>query len=192
MFHLLAQSTDAAGDAAAAAIVGGMFMVYFIVGIVAYVITALALMTIAKKLGKTEKSWWAWIPILNLLLLAELAGHEAWMGLICLVPVVGGFFALPLLQSVRGKEQTRLDGTPDAHSLCRLLRSALRRLRRLTQTRSRKEKEAMAVCHSLFRDCLALSRLSWCLAWESVPPAADPFPASPASAKSSSPSSGPK
>lgn len=100
MFHLLAQSTDAAGDAAAAAIVGGMFMVYFIVGIVAYVVSALALMTIAKKLGKTEKSWWAWIPILNLLLLAELAGHEAWMGLICLVPVVGGFFGLYLFYKV--------------------------------------------------------------------------------------------
>lgn len=85
---------------------GGMMMVMFGMVVVIYIVMALALMTIAKKLGREDKAMWAWIPILNLLLLAELAEQPIWMGLLCLIPYVGSVIAIFLFWKVcerRGK-----------------------------------------------------------------------------------------
>ncbi|MBS1721955.1 MAG: hypothetical protein JSS66_02990 [Armatimonadetes bacterium] len=95
MLNLLAQSSSSS-DAAAGLMAGGMMMFVFAGVVVLYVVMAIALMTIANKLGKNDKSWWAWIPILNLLLLAELGGQQVWMGLLCLIPYVGAVFAIYL------------------------------------------------------------------------------------------------
>ena len=104
MLHLLAQSSSS--DAAAGLFAGGMMMVAFGALVVTYIIMAVALMTIAKKLGREDKAVWAWIPILNLLLLAELAEQPIWMGLLCLIPYVGTVIAIFLFWKVterRGK-----------------------------------------------------------------------------------------
>lgn len=104
MLNLLAQS-DSAGPLDLLA--GGMMMTVMCgIGIVFYVIMAMALTTIAKKLGKTDNLIWAWIPILNLMLLAELAEQQSWWGLLCLIPYVGAAVAIYLWWKVcerRGK-----------------------------------------------------------------------------------------
>lgn len=97
MLHLLAQSSS---DAAAGAMAGGFLIFEFLFAVVAYVVFAMALMTLAKKMGKEDKSVWAWIPILNLILLAELADQEMWMGLLC---IICGFITIFLFWKIAEK-----------------------------------------------------------------------------------------
>tara|TARA_Y100000310_G_C20695757_1_gene825583 strand:- start:4928 stop:5311 length:384 start_codon:yes stop_codon:yes gene_type:complete len=54
--------------------------------LIVYIYIALALMTIAKKTN-TENAWFAWIPILNLILMAKIAQMSAWLLLLILVPI---------------------------------------------------------------------------------------------------------
>ena len=82
---------------AAMAGVFGLFMLLFIAAF--YVYGGLAFQTIAKKTN-TPDAWWAWVPILNLLLLAKIAKKEVWWGLLCLIPFVGIIFAIILLMGV--------------------------------------------------------------------------------------------
>lgn len=52
-----------------------------------YVVSALALMTIANKTG-TDNSWMAWIPFLNVWLMIEIAGLDWWYLILFFVPLV--------------------------------------------------------------------------------------------------------
>lgn len=86
--QVLGQSEDAAEGAAAGGMALGMMCCYWIVLIGFYVYMALALQTISKKLGVTDKAWWAWIPILNVLLMLELANKELWWIILFFIPIV--------------------------------------------------------------------------------------------------------
>lgn len=68
-----------------------MVAVGIVVGTVLYVYTALAWMTIARKLGY-NKAWLAWIPIANLFLIPILADKKWTWGFIFLVPIVNIVF----------------------------------------------------------------------------------------------------
>jgi len=66
----------------------GIIIFALIMLVAVYVYTALALMTIAKKL-KYDKPWLAWIPIANMALVLQLGGfHWAW-GFLVLIPILG-------------------------------------------------------------------------------------------------------
>ena len=43
---------------------------------------------IARKVGCADNAWWAWVPILNTLLLMDMAGRERWWFFLCLIPLV--------------------------------------------------------------------------------------------------------
>jgi uncharacterized protein DUF5684 len=75
------------GAAAGLAILGGMLFVLLIFFAVFYVYLALALQTIAKKTN-TENAWWAWIPILNALLMLNIAKKPLWWIILLLIPFV--------------------------------------------------------------------------------------------------------
>jgi hypothetical protein len=66
--------------------------------LVFYVVTAYCLMVIAQKTGHEDKGWWAFIPILNLLLIIYIAGKEWWwlaLGvIISLILLIISFFAM--------------------------------------------------------------------------------------------------
>ena len=47
-------------------------------------------MALAKKTG-AEPVWFAWIPILNLILMAKIAGVELWTVILALLPIVNIF-----------------------------------------------------------------------------------------------------
>jgi len=56
-------------------------------GLLVYVYVAFCFMTIANKTG-TENSWFAWIPILNLVLILQIARKPLWWMLLLLIPLV--------------------------------------------------------------------------------------------------------
>jgi hypothetical protein len=72
---------------ASPAMAGGTAVFFLLVGLAAYVYTALAVKTIAEKTN-TENPWLAWIPIANLILLLNIARKPIWWIVLCLIPLV--------------------------------------------------------------------------------------------------------
>jgi uncharacterized protein DUF5684 len=69
------------------AFMGAFFLIFCIFFLVLYVYHALALQTIATKTN-TENPWFAWIPILNIILMLNIAKKPIWWILLFLIPVV--------------------------------------------------------------------------------------------------------
>jgi hypothetical protein len=65
---------------------GGFFV--FLLWVAIYVFCAVCIKRIAEKTGQTEKSWYAWVPIANLILLCWIAGKPAWWVILMLIPLV--------------------------------------------------------------------------------------------------------
>jgi len=95
IFTQLAQSSysyttssqvDPEAAAAAVAIMGVAIFVSFIVGIVAYVISALLVGKIFKKAG--VPAWIAWVPIYNNWKLFEIGGQKGFWAILTIVPIV--------------------------------------------------------------------------------------------------------
>lgn len=89
---------DLSDEDTAAAIVGGAFgflflgiglVITLVVGLGSYIYLSLTLMTIGKKL-EYENSWFAWIPILNAVMLFQLGDQNPWLLLLVLIPGLGG------------------------------------------------------------------------------------------------------
>jgi|SRR3989344_2658142 len=59
----------------------------FILGLAIYAYAAYALQVIAKK-THAPKTWWAWVPLLNLFLLVKIAEKSYWWVLWSLIPIV--------------------------------------------------------------------------------------------------------
>lgn len=79
---------DGPSNAAGFAAMGAMMLFALVIGIAAYVYFALALQTIAKKTG-AENAWWAWVPILQILLMLNIAGKPLWWIILFFIPIVG-------------------------------------------------------------------------------------------------------
>lgn len=60
---------------------------FLIFALAMYVYVALALQTIAQKTN-TENGWWAWIPIINIVLMLNIAKKPVWWIILCLIPIV--------------------------------------------------------------------------------------------------------
>jgi len=84
---LLAQSSDEGPTAGQTMLAGGVLLVFALIGLAFYVYLSLALQTIAKK-THTENAWMAWIPIINSILLLNIAKKPIWWILLCLIPLV--------------------------------------------------------------------------------------------------------
>ena len=61
--------------------------VILFLAVIFYVFAAVCLVKIAEK-TKTPDGWWAWVPILNILLLIKIAGKPLWWILLCFIPLV--------------------------------------------------------------------------------------------------------
>ena len=84
---LYAQYSDRERAAAGIAILGGMLIFFLIFGLAMYVYTSLALQTIAKKTN-TDNPWMAWIPIINIILMLNIAKKPLWWIILCFIPLV--------------------------------------------------------------------------------------------------------
>jgi hypothetical protein len=76
-----------AGEAAAFAAMGAALIFVLVIGLAFYVYYSLALQTIAKKTN-TENAWLAWIPIINIILMLNIAKKPLWWLILCLIPIV--------------------------------------------------------------------------------------------------------
>ena len=76
-------------DAAAGflAIFAGFFMVILVVAIALYIFMAVCLMKIAKKTN-TPNGWFAWIPVLNVVLMLQIAKKPVWWIILLFIPIV--------------------------------------------------------------------------------------------------------
>ena len=63
----------------------GATFLFIFVALYAYM--AICFMKIAEKTG-TENGWWAWIPILNILLMLAIARKPMWWIILMLIPIV--------------------------------------------------------------------------------------------------------
>jgi hypothetical protein len=72
---------------AATAMAGGLFFFMLLVGLAVYIYVALAVQTIAQKTN-TENPWMAWIPIVNIILLLNIAKKPIWWIILFLIPLV--------------------------------------------------------------------------------------------------------
>lgn len=84
------------GGALAGGLFGGFMLV---VWLAIYVYYALAFMTIANKTG-TENAWMAWVPILNLWLMVQIAQKEAWWIILFFIPVLNLVAAIVVTMAV--------------------------------------------------------------------------------------------
>lgn len=67
--------------------------IILVVFLAMYAFFAFCFMKIAEKTG-TENGWWAWIPILNLLLMLKIADRPMWWIILFIVPFVSLVIAL--------------------------------------------------------------------------------------------------
>ncbi len=87
------------------ALSGAIFAIFFVFMVAMYVYMALAIQTIATKTN-TESAWLAWIPIINLILLLNIAKKPIWWFILFLIPLVGIVVAVIVWMDVavaRGK-----------------------------------------------------------------------------------------
>ena len=87
-----------------AMIFGGVMLVFsIIISLSLYVYTSLALMNIAKKMDQ-ENTWFAWVPILNTVLLFKMGNQNPLLLLLLLIPGIGalivGIFSIISLMNI--------------------------------------------------------------------------------------------
>ncbi|MCC7290233.1 hypothetical protein IT417_03220 [bacterium] len=92
---------------------GAMFAVLgvaVVVGLILYIYSSWALMVIGNKIG-IKDSWWAWVPILNLVFLCRVAEINPWTVLLIIIPGVNGLYMLVLmvLAAMKMSEKRGLD-----------------------------------------------------------------------------------
>lgn len=93
------------GGAAGLAALGAFMGVFFLIALAFYVYMALALMTIAKKTN-TANAWLAWIPIVNIFLMLNIAKKPLWWFILFLIPLVNIVIAILVWMGIaeaRGK-----------------------------------------------------------------------------------------
>jgi hypothetical protein len=86
-------------------LIAGLTGMLFLFAIAGYVFTSLCFMKIAERTN-TENGWWAWIPILNVLLMLNIARKPLWWFLLLLIPLVNIVIAILVLVAIceaRGK-----------------------------------------------------------------------------------------
>lgn len=79
--------TTPAVDAGLAIFLGMMVIFFLALALICYVFFAICLMKIAKK-TETKNRWYAWIPILNVILMLQVAKKPLWWFFLFLIPPI--------------------------------------------------------------------------------------------------------
>lgn len=77
------------------AILGVFALIFFLLGIALYIYSSLALMAIAKRTN-TPNTWMAWIPVLNIYLLTQIAGIPGIITVVYILLLFLPSFLVPL------------------------------------------------------------------------------------------------
>jgi magnesium-transporting ATPase (P-type) len=89
---------------AQAAVMGVVFLVVALIAIAAYVYFSLALKTIAQKTN-TENAWWAWVPILQIILTLNIAKKPVWWIILMFIPLVNIVIAIIVWMAIAEARQ---------------------------------------------------------------------------------------
>lgn len=81
------------------ALMGTWLLVFLVVFVAIYAFTAFCFQKIAEKTG-TENGWWAWIPILNIVLMLNIAGRPIWWIILFFIPLVSLVIAIVLMVDI--------------------------------------------------------------------------------------------
>lgn len=85
----------------------GMFTLF--IWLALYVFVSWGLMSMAKNLGHGKYAWWAWIPVLNMVLMCKMAGKPEWWFVLMFIPIVNIIVAIVLwAKIVQGLGQSLL------------------------------------------------------------------------------------
>lgn len=94
MFESLPSDTVEEGVAAGLFAVMAAYSIFIAVfGLAGYIFTALAFQKIGKEMNY-ENSWFAWVPILQSVMMFELGGQNPWLLLLFLIPGIGQLIVL--------------------------------------------------------------------------------------------------
>ena len=96
-------TTSTSDDPAALGFRLGVLCCQFVFALAVYIFMAYCISRIAKKTGHADKTIWAWIPVLNILLLLEVSGKPMWWILLYLIPFVNIVVGLIVWMSVAEK-----------------------------------------------------------------------------------------
>ncbi len=89
MFESLPSDTVEEGVAAGLFAAMAAYSIFVgVFGLAAYIFTALALQKIGKEMNY-ENAWFAWVPILQTIMMFQLGGQNPWLLLLILIPVIG-------------------------------------------------------------------------------------------------------
>lgn len=102
---LYGQMSDDQAAAGVMAFFAAFLMVFLVIGLAMYVYIALALSTIAKKTN-TENTWMAWVPIIQIVLMLNIAKKPVWWIVLFFIPLVGLVMAIIVWMAIaeaRGK-----------------------------------------------------------------------------------------
>ncbi|HPZ07566.1 MAG TPA: DUF5684 domain-containing protein [Candidatus Eremiobacteraeota bacterium] len=87
-------------DSSAGLIGGGLaILINLIIFAVVYIYFGYTFMVIAKKTG-TENAWWAWIPILNMILMINIAQKPIWWIILFFIPVANFIASILIMMSI--------------------------------------------------------------------------------------------
>ena len=87
-------------DAAIAALTITSTVILLVIGIAAYAVYSYFLYKLGQKMGYKD-SWFAFVPILNTVMILQLADMSPWLILVSIIPFIGGLaFAVILVASL--------------------------------------------------------------------------------------------
>ncbi|MBU0670991.1 hypothetical protein KKF29_02425 [Patescibacteria group bacterium] len=81
---------------------GGLSVFNFLLIVAIYVYFAICLQTMAKKTN-TPNAWFAWIPILNIVLMLQVSGKPMWWLILALIPFVNIIMAIIIWMALAEK-----------------------------------------------------------------------------------------
>ena len=81
---------------------GTLFAIQFVLILIVYVYFAVCFQKIAEKTS-TENPWWAWVPILNILLMLKIAGKPMWWIILLFIPLVNIIIAILVFMAIAEK-----------------------------------------------------------------------------------------
>lgn len=83
-------------------LLGGLLLFFLIIFILFYIFSAICLQKIAKK-TQTENAWFAWVPILNLLLMLNIAKKPTWWIILFFIPLANIVFTILVWMEISKK-----------------------------------------------------------------------------------------
>lgn len=76
--------------------------IYWVVCVILYLVSAFAMLKIANKTG-TPNGWFAFIPILNVVLALQIAAKPTWWLLLMFIPVANAIVGILIMMSIAAR-----------------------------------------------------------------------------------------